>query len=188
MSSLAWACPRCGHWLKRSNARYTCDGCEHSWPVVDGIPHFISDAPYWGEIPEAKLRWVLDQMRARHWTEVFRAADDPDLVHIFPFLSNLNRANWQYLLPSGKGRTALCIGEGMGTTAHALAANYARVVALEPVLSRVEFMRQRFAQDGVTNVHVVRATFPAVPFAPGSFDLVVFNGVIEWLPSGQPSA
>jgi SAM-dependent methyltransferase len=75
----------------------------------------------------------------------------------------------------------------MGATAHALSANYATVVALEPVLPRVEFMRRRFSQDRVKNVRVVRASFPHVPFARQSFDLVVFNGVIEWLPSGHPS-
>lgn len=183
-----WACTGCGHWLARSDTRYSCNGCGRSWPVVDGIPHFTSEAPYWGEIPENTLRWVLEQMKTRPWRDVFQGSDDPDLVRTFPFVAHLNRVNWQYLLPSGHGRTALCVGEGMGTTAHALAANYASVVALEPVLPRVEFMRQRLGQDGVTNVQIVRATFPDVPFAPGSFDLVVFNGVVEWLPSGQPWA
>jgi SAM-dependent methyltransferase len=75
----------------------------------------------------------------------------------------------------------------MGTTAHALAANYSTVVAMEQVLPRIEFMRRRFIQDGIENVRIVRAAFPEVPFAEGSFDLVVFNGVVEWLPSGQPS-
>ena len=82
---------------------------------------------------------------------------------------------------------ALCIGEGMGTTAHALAANYATVVAVEQVLSRVEFMRRRFCQDGISNVRIVRAAFPDLPFGRESFDLITFNGVLEWLPSGQPS-
>ena len=75
----------------------------------------------------------------------------------------------------------------MGATAAALSPNYATVVAMEPVLARVQFMRRRFSQDRVDNVRIVRASFPTVPFPPQSFDLVVFNGVIEWLPSGHPS-
>jgi SAM-dependent methyltransferase len=182
-----WACPRCSGALSRSDARHSCDSCGQAWPVIDGIPHFVSDTPYWGEIPESRLSWFLEQMKTRHWKEVLSAVDEPDVARAFTFIANLTRVNWQYLLSSGRGRTALCIGEGLGTTAHALAANYATVVATEQVLSRVEFMRRRFDQDGVKNVRIVRATFPDVPFAPASFDLVVFNGVLEWLPSGQPS-
>src|SRR5947207_6383031 len=108
-------------------------------------------------------------MKTRHWKEVLCAVDDPEIARAFTFITNLNRVNWQYLLPSGRGRAALCVGEGMGTTAHALAANYATVVATEQVLSRVEFMRRRFNQDEINNVRIVRATFPDLPFAPESF-------------------
>jgi SAM-dependent methyltransferase len=182
-----WACTRCGGQLSRSRTRYSCDVCGQLWPVIDGIPHFVSEASYWGEIAESKLSWALEEMKTRHWKEVLGTSDDPEVARAFTFNANLNRVNWQYLLPSGRGRSALCVGEGMGTTAHALAANYAAVVAMEPVLPRVEFMRRRFIQDEIKNVRVIRAAFPDVPFAPGSFDLVVFNGVVEWLPSGQPS-
>jgi SAM-dependent methyltransferase len=133
------------------------------------------------------MAWILEEMKTRHWKEVLSTADDPDIARGFAFIANLNRVNWQYLLPSGRGRDALCIGEGMGTTAHALAANYATVVATEQVLARVDFMRRRFDQDEIKNVRVVRAAFPDLPFADGSFDLVVFNGVLEWLPSRQSS-
>jgi len=185
---LMWACPRCGGALRCSDIRYSCDSCGHAWPVIDGIPHFVSDARYWGEISESTLSWVLEEMKTRHWKEALCSVDDPDIARAFTFITNLNRVNWQYLLPSGRGRVALCIGEGMGTTAHGLAGNYATVVAVERVLSRVEFMRRRFSQDEVKNVRIVRAAFPDLPFAQDSFDLVVFNGVVEGLPSGQPSA
>src|SRR5438874_7270490 len=111
----AWACPRCEGPLSRSDARYRCESCGQAWPVVDGIPHFVSDAPYWGEIPESKMSWVLEEMKARHWKEVLSTADDPDIARAFTFIANLNRVNWQYLLSSGRGRAALCIGEGRGT-------------------------------------------------------------------------
>src|SRR2546428_6196231 len=184
-----WACPQCGGPFNRSHRRYICDACGRVWPVVDGIPHFVSDAPYWGEIPEPTLSWLLEEMKTRHWKEVMSSVDQPDLVRQFTFILNLNRVNWQYLLPtaSARARAALCIGEGMGTTAHALASNYATVVAVEQVLSRVEFMRRRFCQDGISNVRIARAAFPTLPFGPESFDLITFNGVLEWLPSGQPS-
>src|SRR6185503_3212751 len=130
---------------------------------------------------------ILEATKTQHWRDVFRASNDPDIARAFTFIANLNRTTWQYFLPSGKGRSALCVGAGMGATADALSRNYATVVALEPVLARVQFMRRRFSQDRVDNVRIVRASFPNVPCPRQSFELVVFNGVIEWLPSGHPS-
>jgi len=181
-----WACPSCGERLSFSDEAH-CTQCRSVWPVIDGVPHFVSDAPYWGEISEQKLRAILEAARTRHWREVFRASNDPELAHAFTSIANLNRTTWQYFLPSGNGRSALCVGEGMGATSAALSPNYSSVVAVEPVLPRVQFMQRRFSQDGIDNVRIVRARFPVVPFAPQSFDLVVFSGVIEWLPSGHPS-
>jgi Methyltransferase domain len=182
-----WACPSCAGGLECSDEECRCASCGRFWPVVDGVPHFVSEAPYWGEIPESKLQDILEATRTAPWREVFRASNDPDIARAFTFIANLNRTSWQYFLPSGNGRSALCVGEGMGATADALSPNYATVVAMEPVLARVQFMRRRFIQDRVDNVRVVRASFPRVPFPRESFDLVVFNGVVEWLPSGHPS-
>jgi SAM-dependent methyltransferase len=182
-----WACPRCAGRLECADEHYRCEACGASWPIVDGVTHFVSEAPYRGEIAEPTLQTILEATNTRHWKDVFRASSDPDVARSFTFIANLNRTSWQYFLPSGKGRSALCVGEDMGATADALSRNYASVVALEPVLTRVQFMQRRFSQDQMDKVRIVRASFPDVPFAKQSFDLVVFNGVIEWLPSGHPS-
>lgn len=47
---------------------------------------------------------------------------------------------------------------------------------------RVEFMRQRFEQDGVANVQLIMSSFAQMPFPESFFDLIVLNGVLEWLP------
>ena len=174
-----WACPCCAAGITCSDEECLCASCGRRWPVVDDVPHFVSEPPYRGQLPESKLRNILEATKTEPWREVFRASNDPDIVRAFTFIANLNRTSWQYFLPSGTGRCALCVGEGMGATADALSANYATVIAVEPALARVQFMRRRFLQDRVDNVRIVRASFPQVPFPRQSFDLVVLNGVIE---------
>jgi|SRR5436190_4388679 len=131
-----------------------------------------------GDISEAALQNVIDLMETSSWRDVFATSNDPDVVRAFRFVANRNRTAWQYFLPSGSGRSALCVGEALGATADALSRNYASVVALEPSPSRVRFMRLRFSQDRIYNVRIVRGAFADLPFGPRSFDLVAFNGAI----------
>lgn len=44
-------CPLCKVALWQSPDRVACAQCEQQWPVVDGIPHLVSDFRYWGEVP-----------------------------------------------------------------------------------------------------------------------------------------
>jgi len=182
-----WACPWCAGDLECSDEECRCASCAKLWPVIEGVVHFVSEAPYRGELPASTLQDILEATKTEPWRDVFRASNDPEIGRAFTAIANLNRTSWQYFLPSGNGRSALCVGDGMGATADALAPNYATVVAAEPVLARVQFMRRRFSQDRIDNVRIVRASFPHVPFPRQSFDLVVLNGVLEWLPSGHPS-
>src|SRR5258708_40339964 len=47
-------------------------------------------------------------------------------------------------------------------------------------------MQERFAQEYLSNVEIVRSSLWALPFGPESFDLVAMNGVLEWVAEGQP--
>lgn len=98
---------------------------------------------------------------------------------------NLDRANWHLLTNLPPQSRVLDLGAGTGTTSHALAKYYRAVVAIEPVLERVEFMQERFRQEGLSNVTLSRTSLWKLPFQKESFDLVVMNGVLEWVPGGR---
>ena len=96
------------------------------------------------------------------------------------WLENLDRASWHLLLPASADATVLEIGAGLGTVTHALALAYRCVLALEPTMERVTFMRRRFAEEGLGNVHVIQADPLDLPVRRESADLVVLNGVLGW--------
>ena len=58
-----WACPSCGGALGFSDDVCRCQTCGRSWPIVDGVPYFVSEAPYWGEVSESQLQSILDETR-----------------------------------------------------------------------------------------------------------------------------
>ncbi len=179
-------CPECHRSLRQHGEKLQCSGCEKSWPVVDGIPHFVQDFPYWGEIPQEQMQEVNRQAQAGPWKAALLDSHEPSVQSATPMILNLDRANWHWLVDLPGDSRVLELGAGTGTNSHALATRFREVVAVEPVEERVQFMQQRFTQEKLDNVRILRSSLWTLPFPKESFDLVAMNGVLEWVATGRP--
>lgn len=178
-------CPRCERPLRyERNACLACLSCDKSWPVTDEIPCFVSDFPYWGEIPLEAMQRV-NREAVKSWRHALVSSTDPDVKRASEMILNLDRANWHLLTGLPQDSRVLDLGAGMGANSHALALTYREVVAVEPVAERVAFMACRFRQEGLENVHILRTSLWDLPFASERFDLIVMNGVLEWVAQGR---
>jgi len=178
------ACPDCRGPLSLTE-KISCRVCNREWLVIDGIPHFVEKFPYWGEMPLQQMQEVNRLSDAGSWRAALRESPDPVVRKAAEMILNVERANWQWLLDLPPQSRVLDVGAGTGTNSHGLGMHYQEVVALEPVLERVQFMQKRFAQEKLSNVKVVRSSLWTLPFEPESFDLVAMNGVLEWVASGE---
>jgi SAM-dependent methyltransferase len=188
VADTAWleelSCPGCTTSLRYGNGKVTCPACRESWPVTEGIPHFVSSFPYWGEIPKEQMDQVLQACRTS-WRDALLSSEAPKVRQAAEMILNLDRAKWCLLTDLPKESRVLDLGAGMGANSHALALRYQEVVAVEPVVERVQFMSQRFAQEGIRNVRLIHTSLWDLPFAAESFDLIVMNGVLEWVAQGR---
>lgn len=183
-------CPQCRRLLKSSTEAWECASCEKRWPVVHGVPYFVESAPYWGEsgIPQEAAQGIVQEMMAgRNWHEVVRNHSLAGVRDRYRFIADLGRARGHTLARLGPESVALDYGAGLGTFSQALAQSAGLVVSVDQVEERVQFMKLRFQQDGCGNVEVVRADINGLPFSDRSFDLIVLNGVLEWLPFSRKS-
>jgi SAM-dependent methyltransferase len=180
-----WVCPECHAPLLQQDERLHCPGCEKSWPIVDGIPHFVEDFPYWGEIPREQMQEVNRQAQAGPWKAALLDSAEPSVQSASAMILNLDRANWHWLVNLPRDSRVLELGAGTGTNSHALAMRFREVVAIEPVEERIQFMQQRFAQEKLANVKILRSSLWTLPFPKESFDLVAMNGVLEWVATGR---
>jgi SAM-dependent methyltransferase len=179
------ACPRCEGVLNNTGETLRCDRCRVSWPVQDEVPQFVEDFPYWGEIPQETMRVVNDRAAKGSWRGALLDLDDPVVKRASEMILNLDRANWHWMMDLPPNSRVLDLGAGTGANAHALGKRFQEVVALEPVRERIDFMRRRFSQEGLTNVKPLRSSLWVLPFAKNSFDMVAMNGVLEWVAVGQ---
>jgi ubiquinone/menaquinone biosynthesis C-methylase UbiE/uncharacterized protein YbaR (Trm112 family) len=173
-------CPRCSSLLELDDRRMWCANCPDSWPVENGIPRFFQPDYYWGEVSEDEASRFVMEARRDGWRQAVQSRFRGDSEMLISLL-DWQRASWLPLLGLPSKSVALDIGSGYGAITHALAANVGQVYSVEAVPERVEFSRTRFEQEGVSNVQLVQASALDLPFPDGSFDLIVVNGVLEWV-------
>lgn len=181
-------CPRCAGDLQEIEKGLTCPHCENSWPIVNGIPYFIQNHPYRGEIPLETFREILRLAKRNSWRQVLQEHSDPKVQEASKMILNIDRANWHLLVDLPQSSRVLDVGAGTGAISHALAKRFHEVIAVEPVLERAQFLQLRFRQEDFSNVMVIRSSIWELPLAPSSVDLIVLNGVLEWVAEGSLDA
>lgn len=180
------ACPHCATRLEMEADRVLCPKCARSWEIREGIPQFLAPTAYWGEVPQAEAAALLAAARELGWREAVErrfAADRAMLISILDW----QRTSWLPLLGLDADAVALDLGSGYGAITHSLATTIGQVYSLEAIPERIEFTRTRLQQEGITNVHLVQGTALAPPFCERFFDLIVVNGVLEWVGEWETS-
>lgn len=105
---------------------------------------------------------------------------DAFIVYLYPDVMN---ANCPYIRDWDKekllsivdftDKVVLDIGSGTGRLAFAAATKAKKVYASEPVDRLREYMRDKIAKEGITNVVVLDGTIEAIPFEDSTFDIVM---------------
>ena len=177
-------CPRCRTTLRTENGSLRCPSCALLAPIEDGVPVFVDSPAYWGEvgISRERAQEVNRRMATDDWRTVVGNHESAEVRQYFRFVSNMDRIGWHTMLSLPSTSRVLDIGAGLGTMSYALSRFYDEVFSVERVRERVDFMRLRFRQDHADNITLIRTDIDTLPFAERSFDLIILNGVLEWLP------
>ena len=173
-------CLNCSMILETTRTRVSCPSCHSTWPVENGIPRFFRAEYYWGELPQTEANLFIREAKYSGWRKACdnRFRDNPEMLIS---LLDPQRASWLPLLALAPNTTALDIGCGHGAITHALARTCGQVYSVEAIPERLEFCSIRLHQEGITNVQLVQASALDLPFTDGSFDVIIVNGILEWV-------
>jgi ubiquinone/menaquinone biosynthesis C-methylase UbiE len=116
------------------------------------------------------------QDKTEEWRQYFRH-----------YATDETRAAWQFLLHLPENASILDIGCGWGNLSLSLARNFANVYALDLVPERAVMASIRAREAGLANVTALAGGNAAhLPFPTASLNVVVLNGVLEWVPVSFP--
>ncbi len=172
-------CLECGGTVVISRTHCACSKCAMKWPVVNDIPRFSAVDGYWGEMSRQEARELLEDARSGSWIKAVHDHFPAGDMNIS--ILDLQRAAWLPLLGLGRDAVALDVGSGLGAITHSLARSLGEVYSVEAVPERIEFTQVRLQQEGLNNVRLIQASALNLPFLEESFDLIVVNGVLEWV-------
>ena len=135
---------------------------------------------YWGEVAKGEMERHLDQIEKNGFS-FFKEKLHLEDRNFYDFIFDEIRADWRFCLAVKKDWKVLDIGAGLGANTFVLAKEVAEVYALEQVALRLKFLDFRKKHKGADNVKIISGDALNLPFKDGSFDLIIANGLFEWL-------
>ena len=169
-----YRCPGCQGPLRLADNGLICESCDHSFSVDDGIPLL-----FWPNEWEAGQSDVTDIVKAFYEETPFPDYDDFDTVQSLARKARegvFARMLDEQVPP--RARIIEC-GCGTGQLSNFLAASNRNVFATDMCLNSLRMGRDFAVRQGISGVRFVQQNLFRPVFAPGSFHLVISNGVLH---------
>ncbi len=131
--------------------------------------------PYWAKKIE-QIQNALEVIDKEGW-DTFRVKFKNKL----DFTDEENRADWRFFLPLDHNSRVLDAGAGLGRISIPLARVVKEVVACDSSSVRIKFLKKLAEAKGLNNIKTIVADIFNLPFEEESFDLIVMNGLLEWV-------
>jgi 2-polyprenyl-3-methyl-5-hydroxy-6-metoxy-1,4-benzoquinol methylase len=183
--SQLFCCPECHGKLILKENSLECISCSCSFPFVDNIPLFSNLDTYYGELEKNDMSQLLEIAEKKGYKKAVQKyfQDKFNLAYVL----DESRAKWIDIVPHDKNSRILDLGCGWGTTSIPISKQVRSLVALDATYQRVKFVQIRTQELHLDNITPVLASAVKLPFPDQSFDIVTFNGVLEWVGAADKS-
>ena len=178
-------CITCNGSIESVNSAYVCTCCNASYYDRNGIVCFGKHQFYWNQISKEKMSELYTIALKRGWkkalVDVLLPATD---LRTLAYALNESRGDWHLMLSMKRTSRVLDLSGGWGASTIPLARHYSRVVACDATYENLDFLKLRAEQERIENlqlVHIDPLEYGKLPFPNHSFDLVVMNGLLEWI-------
>lgn len=180
-------CPKCKKLLIPDLESYTCAACGVHWPIQAGVikaPNF-DENQYWGEIPRIRMEHIL--WRAKTIGAAMAMAEwghDTGNTYVERYAMDSRRSLGLETVGLAHNARVLDYGCGYGTLGLTTTERSSVVFLVDSTLERIQFAQLRALELGAENVVAIALQdWKTLPIPNGSLDLIILNGVLEWIPT-----
>ncbi len=180
--SPAILCPACEGHVSLHKARPSCPTCGKDFSSKEGFFDLLPGEDfYWGEITRDLMQSIVragHEKGYEHGLSLLKKAR----ANTHDFVTRHNRADWGHLIPDLPiGYTAVDLGSGWGSIALPLSKKAGHVISIEATRERAEWQQLCKEELNITNLHVIRGNILGTKLPSNSVDLIVANGLVEWI-------
>ncbi len=189
-----YACPYCLSRLCFRGDCLRCAGCNKVYRLSDNILTFSNHDSefYWG-IDSRFFKELLDDLKIHGWHDALYSFLDRLPINQAKLVYNRTfgprRPFLNLLIPFKKGAKILDLGAGLGDISLTLAKMGAAVTALDKVSDNLKYILEIARGENISDkIDFVHASndLSHLPFASDVYDVVILNGVLEWVSKGKP--
>jgi SAM-dependent methyltransferase len=185
--SVEFVCPKCHAGLEETLGAYECPHCRDIWSLDRGVmraPDF-DFSQYWGEIPRFRFQHILHRAEILGPTRALeRWVCDTRNSYLEGYALDRRRALCLELVDLPDHATLLDYGCGYGILGLAASKICRTVYLADSTFERIRFAKWRALEMGASNVVALAIqNWKMLPILPETLDLIVLNGVLEWIPT-----
>lgn len=182
-------CPQCRGALTYEKASYTCQACGGEYPVRSGVLDLSADAEYYfGEIGQGLMKEILRTPPGQSVTGKLRelAARGKVTDLLVEYATARSRCVADLLCSTRQDIRVLDLGCGWGAISTVFAEAGCDTFCADLTIERVQFLARRANENGLHNIICLHlGDQDPLPLRDGAFDIVILNGVLEWIPESR---
>lgn len=173
-----FVCPKCKNELEAVGDNFSCSLCKQLYPISRGVPDFRGKTEYWCNVSRDKM---LELNSLAEESGDWRGAAEKIIPKYMGHFDSFFRADGQFLWPTNSNSRILDAGCMWGGLTIPVAQFHREVYAVDKTIETLDFLKIRSRQMGYDNVFPVASPVNSLPFKDGFFDLIILNGVLEWV-------
>jgi len=178
---ISFACPKCKRPLRSGENALQCSECHLTYPIVGGIPNFLSENLLAGIAPNYRwikmLEFLAPIYEGQLWQsfilKTLAGAGNSSLRSIASFISETME---------GVTGSVLDMACGPATYGRRIASPSRNVYGVDFSMGTLQQGMTNIARDGISGIRLARARVEELPFENAVFDGVICGGAIHLFP------
>jgi len=186
-----YTCPLCQNCLQELHHSYVCKQCDRTWPIVNEISRFADEELSYSVFTPEIAEKVTELAEQKNWQEAIDTYSNMIGKYTLGYITNEARADWHIILPLNPEATVLDIGSGWGNIAISLSRWCKQAYCGDVNMINLRLLRTRLRDRKINNVSLFQYepnAFLRLPFKDSSIDVVLLNGVLEWMGAAEIDA